>query len=274
MKLSKSTVFAALPVLLLSLSAFAADSTTPIEAVTKPSQDVVLSFTHPGRVAELLVKEGDTVKAGQIVAKQDDTEEQAALDVAQAQADDNTRYEAQEKVQAQKQKAYENKKSSRAASQSEIDEALLDVEVAKANVRLSNFEHVQDGRKALQARATLEKTRLKTPIAGIVEQTMVKAGESVDTQSMKVMRIVNIDPLWIEVPVPFSLARTLKNDSSASIVFSNKEKREGKVIHVATVADSASDTLLVRVEVKNDAKTPAGERVSVSFPHAAVAANQ
>jgi hypothetical protein len=38
---------------------------------------------------------------------------------------------------------------------------------------------------------------------------------------------------------------------------------------VATVADSASDTLLVRVEVNNDAHTPAGERVSVSFPNAA-----
>jgi len=267
MKISKSVVFAAF--VLSAAVAFAADNGAPIEAVTKPSQDVILSFTHPGRVAELLVKEGDLVKAGQIVAKQDDTEEQAALDVAQAQADDNTRYEAQEKVEAQKEKVYENKKNSRSASQMEIDEAQLDVEVGKANVRLSNFEHVQDGRKALQAKATLEKTRLKTPIAGRVEQTMVKAGESVDTQSMKVMRIVNIDPLWIEVPVPFSLARDLKNNSPASIIFSNKEKREGKVIHVATVADSASDTLLVRVEVQNDAHTPAGERVSVSFPNAA-----
>ena len=65
-----------------------------VQAVTKPSVDVTLSFTHPGRVAEVLVKEGDQVTADQIVAKEDDTEEMAALAVAQAQADDNTRYEA------------------------------------------------------------------------------------------------------------------------------------------------------------------------------------
>ena len=142
---------------------------------------------------------------------------------------------------------------------------MLDVEVGKANVRLSDFEHTQDGRKAAQAKATLEKTRLKTPVAGIVEQTMVKAGESVDAQNMKVMRIVAIDPLWIEVPVTFSLARTLKDNDAATITFSNKEVRTGKVTHVASVADAGSDTLLVRVEVGNAAKTPAGERVTVAF---------
>jgi len=280
----KIHVHVALVAILLACGVgFAADGGggTQVEAVTKPSQDVTLSFAHPqngsssGRVAEVLVKEGDTVTAGQLVAKEDDTEEQAGLDVAMAQANDNTRTEAQEKVEAQKEKVYENKKNNPAVNQSEKDEALVDVEVAKANVRLSQFEHVQDGRKAAQAKATFEKTRLKTPISGIVEQTMVKAGENVDNQNMKVMRIVNIDPLWIEVPVPFAVARDLKLDSPAGVIFSNKEKREGKVIHVATVADSASDSLLVRVEVENKAKTPAGERVTVSFPGAAkVAASQ
>jgi len=226
-----------------------------------------------GRVMSVAFQEGDAVKAGQLVAKEDDTEELAAVEFADSQATDTTRVTAQEKVRDQKKKVYERKRDSGAVNATEVEEALLDWEVGNANVILSQFEHLQDGRKAKQARATLEKTRLYTPIAGVVEQSMVKVGENVDNQNMKVMRIVNINPLWVEVPVPFTIARTLKNTDTAKVVFTNKEVRTAKVIHVASVADAASDTLLVRVEVENAAKTPAGERVIVSFnPAAKVAA--
>ena len=256
--------------LITSSACFAAEPTSgtpvPIPSITKPSQDVTISFTHPGLVVELLVKQGDYVKKGAIVAKQDATEEQALYDISIAQAKDETRVTAQETVRDQKEKTYIRKKESKAASAAELDEALLDWKVGIANVILSKFEHAQDGLKAKKDEATLEKTRLYSPIEGRVEQTIIKAGENVDNQNMKVMRIVNIDPLWIEVPVPYALAVNLKNNDTATVIRSNKEQRTGKIIDIATVADSASDTLLVRIEVPNAAKTPAGERVSVSFP--------
>ena len=43
----------------------------------------------------------------------------------------------------------------------------------------------------------------------------------------------------------------------------------GRIINIATVADAASDTLRVRVEVANPLKRPAGERVAVAFTPAA-----
>ncbi len=56
-----------------------------------PAEAVTLSFTIGGQVAELLVKEGDTVQAGEVVARLDTTvldaeiaTAQAALDVAEA----------------------------------------------------------------------------------------------------------------------------------------------------------------------------------------------
>src|SRR4051812_47024253 len=100
----KRTAMILAGLLLCATSAFSADPMpgTEIQGITKPSQDVTISFTRPGRVAELLVKEGDTVKSNQLVAKQDATEEQAAYDLAEAQAKDTTRTLAQVKVRDQK----------------------------------------------------------------------------------------------------------------------------------------------------------------------------
>ena len=90
-------------------------------------------------------------------------------------------------------------------------------------------------------------------------------GESVEQQT-KVIRVVSIDPLWIEVPVPLETARTLKLGNTARVKFADlKDAQQGKITHIAAVADAASDTLQVRLEVPNSALRPAGERVRVDF---------
>jgi hypothetical protein len=96
---------------------------------------------------------------------------------------------------------------------------------------------------------------------------MIDAGESVDAQSKGVMRIVNTDPLWVDVPVPLIQARSLWLGELAVIKFGlgKTESREGLVIHIASVADPASETLWVRIEVPNQSHRPSGESVRVFF---------
>jgi hypothetical protein len=43
------------------------------------------------------------------------------------------------------------------------------------------------------------------------------------------------------------------------------DQPNGKILHISSVADAASDTLQCRVEVPNPDKRPAGERVLVQF---------
>ncbi len=251
---------------LACMQAYAAEPATsqPLKAFTKPSQEITISFNHPGRITKLMVKEGDLVKAGQQVAQLDDSEEQAALAVAKAQAEDDTRTEAQLEVEAHKKQVYENKKNAGGGA-GEVAEALLDWKVGSANVKLSRFEHDQDARKAKQNEAALEKTRLYTSIDGRVEEILKKAGENVEGQEMKVMRIVNIDPLWADVAVPQDLASSLKQNDPCTVKFANGETRTGKIVLIKSVGDAASGTLPIRVEVPNSAKTPAGGQVTVSF---------
>ncbi|MCL2646752.1 MAG: efflux RND transporter periplasmic adaptor subunit [Phycisphaerales bacterium] len=268
MRISIPICFALLLTVLAGQSAgpVGGESVTTVDAYTIPSNDVTLSFVRPGRVVDMPVKEGDKVKAGQIVAKQDDAEEAAILAVSAAQAKDETRIVANEKMRDLKEKTYKRKLESGVTTASELDEAKTDWEVYEANVALTRSEHAMDALKRDKDQASFDKTRVISPIDGTVEQTMIKVGESVDQQNLKIIRIVNIDPLWINVPVPFAAARELKENDSTSVKFSNGEIRTSKIIHVSTVADAASQTLLVRVEVENAAKTPAGEKVTVSFP--------
>ena len=119
--------------------------------------------------------------------------------------------------------------------------------------------------KCEEARIRVEHMQLRSPIVGTVEKLDVEPGESVNALA-DVVRVVRIDPLWIDVPVPLTTGRTLQVGRRTSVEFPNSaEKIEGRITFVAAVADAASSTMQVRVEVPNPAKRPAGEHVKVSF---------
>ena len=255
------------------LGADAPSSNGEIDAISKPSQDVTLSFVRPGPVVELKVKEGDHVEKGQLLAQQDDSEEIKALALYKSKAEDNTQVEAQKIIQAQSAQDYKNLTELKdAGSRYERDHARLQAQIDEAKIHIAEKQQEQDRDQFEQNQAIVEKTKLYAPFAGTVEELLVHQGESVDTQNMKVMRLVNVDPMWVEVPVPYAQGEQLKDGDPAQVKLSNSKVVTGKVIHVASVAESASDTLRVRVEVPNPEHRKLGERVSVSFSTAKVAA--
>ena len=157
----------------------------------------------------------------------------------------------------------------RAATELEVEHARLAVTVAELSKALAEFEHAQNGRKYQEALIRTEHMRLFSPISGTVEEVLVEVGESVNTSTMEdAVRIVQTDPLWIDASLPIAQAATLKRGAMVKVAFPEPraEAREGKVIAVGTVADAASGTLKVRIEVPNQARRPAGEPVHVFCP--------
>ena len=73
-----------------------------IQAITTPSADVTLSFVVPGRLFEVLVKEGDQVKRNQLLARLDDKPERIQAQQFKVQAGDMSRIKAAEAELAQK----------------------------------------------------------------------------------------------------------------------------------------------------------------------------
>lgn len=249
----------------------AAGPTGGITAITTPSKDVTLSFVQPGWIAEILVKEGDTVKKGQLLVRQDDAIERPQLEQLQAQSQDTTQIEAADASLQQKRvdlKRLEWAAERGSATELEVEHARLDVKIAELSLKLAQFEHEQDERKYNEARIRVEKMQMPSPIDGRIEKLHCEVGESVDVRA-DVIRVVQTGPLWIDVPVPLVQAGGISRDQIATVRFSgsNTLGAKEKVVHVAAVADAASATLTVRVEVANPSGRPAGEQVRISFPN-------
>jgi RND family efflux transporter MFP subunit len=266
-----------LSVLLFSLvmaqlsQASLAGGTAGVRAVTRPSADITLSFVQPGRIAFVSCKEGDAVKADRVLVRQDDEAEQILLAQLRAQAEDTTRIRAAEASLAQKKvdlTKLEKAAASKAATALEVAHAKLDVTIAELSLELARFEHEQAARKFQEQEMRVRQMQLRSPIDGLIEKVDVEVGASVNGLE-NVIRVVQTNPLWIDAPVPLQQAIDLKPGMAARVQVAGAGSGipigEGRVIFVAAVADAASGTLRVRIEVPNESRRPAGEHVLVSF---------
>jgi len=261
-------------VLLLSLIG-GADAPAPppgdpgVEAVTAPSVDhTMVSLDRAGRVAEVLVAEGGAVKAGQVLVRMDDSVERIDLALAEAKAANTTairasqtRLDRAKAVFAEVRKLYETQ----AAPERELAEARITVAMAELQLEMDRFEQAQAKGNAKRLRLRIERMKLACPVAGKVERMLVKPGQYIDALA-PIARIVEVDPLWIDAPVPLTRARALRVGGQGRVRFDDGADAAGRIVRIDSVA--ASDTLQVRVELPNPSRRPAGEYVTVRFPPA------
>jgi len=238
-------------------------------AITRPSADVKLSFVQPGRVTQIMKKDGERVKAGEMLVQLDDTVEQIALAQIQAASTDTTQIQASQASLDQKSldlKKLEEAAVSHAVTELEVEHARLDVRIAELALQMAVFEHGQAKLKFKETQKRVASMRVASPINGLVERVAMEVGECVNALE-EVMRIVQIDPLWVDVPVPMAKAQSLAKGQAVQVVFPspNAETSKGLVTFVSAVADAGSGTLLVRIEVPNKSARPAGEHVRVVY---------
>ena len=257
-----------LPILLISLSVFLPfqGSAAEIEAVTKPSADIELSFVRPGKIGEVLVKEGEAVKAGQILARLDDKVEQIQLLQLKAKATNRTKILAAEAELLQKKedlKKLEEARKKGAATDWEVEHARLNVEIGLHSLELAKFEHEQDRLKYEENQAEVERMRLVSPINGLVEDVTIEVGQS--AQPLKtVIRVVDVDPLRVDVLAPIALAERLKPNQTAYVSFpgasgqTDRQQGQGHIAFISAFSRAGSDTLRVRLEIPNQARGQPG----------------
>jgi len=241
-----------------------------IRAITRPSADKTLSFVQPGRVTEVLFKEGAQVKAGQILVQLDDALEQAQLAQILAQSQDTTQVRASDASLEQKKvdlRRLEKAAERNAATELEVEHARLEVKIADLSLELAQFEHRQAGLKLQEVQVRVEMMRIRNPVDSRVEEVFIEAGESVNALD-KVIRVVQTDPLWIDASIPIVRAATLRPGSTVTVEFPmpNPVSAQGRVVFIDAVADAASETIKARIEVPNTAGRPAGEHVKVICP--------
>ncbi len=242
-----------------------------LEGITAPNADVTLSFVLPGKVSEVLVEAGTNVEKDQPLVQLHDEPERIQSEQLKMLSEDQTKVQAARTELSQKRadlKKVKNAHSKGAASVWEVEHLRFNVRIAQLSLESALLEQEQYRRRHAHSQSQLMRMRLTAPMTGLVEEVNVEVGESIGSLG-PVLRIVQNDPLWIDVPVPMDQAIDLAIGQDVWVKFPGDKDGvvppNGKIIHKSAVADAASETLQIRVEVPNPLKRPAGERVAVAF---------
>lgn len=202
-----------------------------------------------GEVVDVLVREGEAVKEGQVVVKMDTREYQAryeqangALLAARGQLEIAT-------------KARDNNKALLGRgfiSQNAFDNTASQFSIARANV--------ESAQAALDlTRKTLGDTVIRAPITGVVSSRTVQPGERVPVDS-RLLDVVDLRKMEMETGVP---AGDIVSVSPGQEVLTRIEGVSapvvGKVVRINPSTQAGSRSVLIYVQIENpDARLKAG----------------
>ena len=247
----------------------------------QPEVEVKISADVSGEIIELSVKEGDSIRKGQLLFRIRPDNYQSFLDRARAGVNTSKANLAQAKsALAQSQARYirtklDNDRNKKLLDQKVISEA--DWETSKANFEVSENEleaaksNVESARYGIEnseanlkdAAENLRKTTVYAPMGGIISRLNVEQGERVvGTAQMtgtEVLRIANLRDMEVEVEVNENdIVRIQLGDSAEVDVDSYsylKKKFKGVVTSIANSAvetASAETVTEFKVDVKLD----------------------
>lgn len=242
------------------------------EAVTESEVDLELAFTIPGLVEEVLVRAGDPVGPGQVLARLDTGEIDASLALARVRAESTLAIEEAEALLglagnelARVEEAY----AKGGVTEFEVERARLERTRRAVALDLARQRQGEYELQLRQLEATRTRYEVRSPVAGHVEEVPVRPGETVE-ELVPVARVVSVGTLRLDVAVPLAATLGLEVGGVAEVRLSGVAPdggaMEGRIVHVARVADAASGTRLVRIEVPNEAGVPGGARARVRFP--------
>lgn len=242
-----------------------------LEWITRPSRDAVMSFTIPVEIREIVAKPGQRVKQGDLLIRARDGDALAAVEVQRVRAGNtgpigNARA-AVDSADTRYKRILEADKD-KATNQQEVDDRRVQLDAARSQLANAENEHREEEAKLKQLIEQAARYRLDAPFDGVIESVIVEAGSSIEPPN-PVLRIVNIDTLWIDLPTPteITLSKNLKAGDKAWVLLDvpGGWMSEGKIVYVSPIADAAAATRRVRIEVVNSRGLPPGTRARVRF---------
>jgi len=211
---------------LLLASGLADDPT--VLGYTEPCRIITVSAGEPGVIAEMLVKEGEAVKQGQVLARLDTAVLTAELEIARAEA----KFSA-----TRNQRVLELAQSTRVTPE-EQEKARTELTVKNAQVR--------------RIEAMIEARTMRSAVDGVVTEIKRDPSESVSAASPHVLTVVQIDRLNVNLFLPPARIEGLENGDRTELLLLEPERRVPAIVEfVSPVTDPASGTVRVKFAIEN-----------------------
>ncbi len=231
-----------------------------LDGVVQPVRQSTLSAQASGRVASLLVKAGDRVRAGQLLATIDDRETQTGVQRSQAQV-------AQAEAELRNARAHAER-SRELQSKGFVSKAALDTADAQFNAAQAGRDQAAAGVR--QSALAQGFTRVTAPYDGWVLQTLSDAGD-LAMPGKPLLTLYAPLPLRAVVQVPASLADIARTASRVEIQGPAGKDGSQWLVPVARSVLPAADPVSQTIEWRLELSTAAagglvpGQQVRVRF---------
>ena len=239
--------------------------------VVEEREATAVSFTTMGVIRRMLVREGQMVHRGQLLAEIDASTSNSGVQMAQASAQQARDMVKQaEDTYAQAKDAYDRMKILHDnGSLPEIKWVEVETRLKQAETALNTARSgVNSARAAEQiARKGVADTRLIAPVSGVIGRRQLDVGETA-LPSQAVVSILDISTVKVKVSVPEAELKNIGPGTSSiiSVAAINRSFGGGR-IEKGVQADVMTHTYDVRINVANpEHKLLPGMVASVRFP--------
>ena len=213
-----------------------------------------------GKVVELLIEEGMKVKEGQVLARLDDTNVKASLELAQAQLVSATNALAETRVRIREADQELDRQATlvknKIATQADYDHAEATALAYKAQLLRQEADVIVADRTVATWQQQMDDTIIRAPFTGIVTSKNAQPGEMISPISAGggftrtgICTIVDMQSLEIEIDVNESYINRVEpaQPVEATLDAYSDWKIPCKVIAIIPTADRQKSTVKVRV---------------------------
>jgi len=200
----------------------------PVSGTLDPAVDVRIASPIPEVVEQVLVKEGQAVRQGQVLARF----RASALEPSALSA------EAQRRKAAADYERMQNLFKEGAVSEQDVENAEVSLRAAEAN--------------EAQAKKKLDEATVRAPLAGVISQRAVESGDRVKDGDL-LFRLVNTSQLEFEATVPSEYVAQVRVGAPVVFVVSGAADPglAGRVSRINATVDAATRQVKLYVTVPN-----------------------
>lgn len=213
----------------------------PVSGSLKAVNSAMIKARVAGELQGLTLREGDFVKAGQVVARIDAAEYQSRVRQARQLA---------ESARAQvdvAQRQFDNNKA--LVAQGFISKTALDTSLANLNAAQASYRAALAATEV--AAKSLDDTVLKAPISGQVAQRLAQPGERVGVDA-KIIELVDLSRLELQATLSAAQSMDVRVGQSAELQIEGSPRAvSAQVVRINPSAQAGSRSVLVYLGLDN-----------------------
>ncbi len=236
-----------------------------VEGFTEANRKIQLASDESGVIEEMLVREGDRVAAGDVVARLNVELQKIQLELAEHLAKTDANLIASQKTYEKRLAFFEQISQLREGqfvNNNELIRAELEKDIAFSKWKSAEDEAVSRNIEWRRAKTDLERRSIKAPFAGVVTSIKQNVGEFVSPVNPDILTLVDDTRLYAVFNLSKANLEKVRLGQPIQVRFEAGSTVDGMVDHIGIEVDSQSSTVVVKVLIENPTrKLRAGDAV-------------